>query len=83
LRSLHEHGCRVVVFTTRHYLDVQRWLSRHGLFEYVHEVTDTKPPATVYVDDRAICHRGDFAATLERALGFRPHWEQPVSGTQS
>ena len=40
LRGLHEHGWRVIVFTTRHYLGVQRWLSRHGLFEYVNEITD-------------------------------------------
>jgi selenocysteine lyase/cysteine desulfurase len=83
LRGLHEHGWRIIIFTTRHYLDVQRWLSRHGLFEYVSEITDTKPAATVFVDDRAVCHRGDFAATLEQVLGFTAHWEQPVARSQA
>jgi hypothetical protein len=83
LRGLHEHGWRIVIFTTRHYLDVQRWLSRHGLFEYVNEITDTKPAATVFVDDRAVCHRGDFASTLEQVLGFTAHWEQPAARSQA
>ena len=83
LRALHEHGCRVIVFTTRHYLDAQRWLTQHELFEYVSEVTDTKQPADVFVDDRAICHRGDFAATLDQILGFTAHWEQPVGRSRA
>jgi FMN phosphatase YigB (HAD superfamily) len=82
LRGLHEHGCRIIIFTTRHYLDVQRWLSRHGLFEYVSEITDVKPAATVFVDDRAVCHRGDLASTLEQVLGFSTYWEQPVARSQ-
>jgi cysteine desulfurase / selenocysteine lyase len=83
LRGLHEHGWRIIIFTTRHYLGVQRWLSRHGLFEYVNEITDTKPAATVFVDDRAVCHRGDFASTLEQVLGFTAHWEQPAARSQA
>jgi cysteine desulfurase/selenocysteine lyase len=76
LRTLKEHGCRIVVFTTRHYLGAQRWLAEHDLLQYVSEVTDTKPAADVFVDDRAICHRGDFAATLEQVLGFSAHWQR-------
>jgi len=77
LRSLHERGCRVVVFTTRHYRDAQRWLAEHGLLPYVSEITDSKPAADVFVDDRAVCHHGDFAATLEQVIGFSAHWERP------
>jgi cysteine desulfurase / selenocysteine lyase len=83
LRGLHEHGWRIIVFTTRHYLGVQRWLSRHGLFEYVSEITDIKPAATVFVDDRAVRHRGDFAATLEQVLSFNAHWEEPAARSQA
>lgn len=76
LRSLHEHGCRVIVFTTRHYLGAQRWLAEHDLLGYVAEVTDTKPPADVFVDDRAVCHRGDLGETLAQVLAFRAHWQR-------
>ncbi len=31
--------------------------------------------AHVVVDDRAICFRGDFAATLHAIDGFSAHWE--------
>jgi len=76
LRTLHEHGWQVIVFTTRHYVGARRWLAEHGMLEYVTEITDTKPPADVFVDDRAICHRGDFSETLERVLAFSAHWER-------
>jgi selenocysteine lyase/cysteine desulfurase len=76
LRTLRDQGCRIVVFTTRHYLGAQRWLAEHDLLQYVSEVTDTKPAADVFVDDRAICHRGDFAETIEQVLAFSTHWQR-------
>ena len=75
LESLNARGYRVVVFTVRWAPHVQDWLARHGLAELVSEVTDRKPPAHVYVDDRAVCFEGDFAATLQRIGGFKAHWE--------
>lgn len=44
---------RVVVFTTQPAEKVWEWLRRHGLDQWVDEVTDRKPPAIVYIDDRA------------------------------
>jgi hypothetical protein len=75
LERLNEMGYRVVVFTVRWKPDVEAWLARHGLAELVSEVTDRKPAAHVYVDDRAICFRGDFRAVLEQVGGFKAHWE--------
>ena len=75
LRALSERGFRVVVFTTRWGDDARGWLERHGLARWVAEVTDRKPAAHVFVDDRAVCFRGDFAATLAEIEGFRAHWE--------
>ena len=45
------------------------------LTEYVSMVTDKKPPAFVYIDDRAICFQGDFARTLDQLEAFKAHWE--------
>jgi len=45
-------------------------------------VTDRKPAAHVFVDDRAVCFRGDFDATLRDIDTFSAHWEpvrEPVS----
>jgi cation transport ATPase len=76
LQSLHENGFRIVIFTTRHAEDAKRWLDEHGLTRYVDDVTDRKPAAHVFVDDRAVCFRGDFDATLADVVSFTAHWEQ-------
>lgn len=75
LRNLNEQGFRVVVFTTRWEADARAWLEKHGLACWIAEVTDRKPAAHVFVDDRAVCFRGDFGETLEEILRFRAHWE--------
>jgi hypothetical protein len=75
LRRLDERGFRVVVFTTRWADDARAWLAAHGLDRWVSEVTDRKPAAHVFVDDRAVCFRGDYEETLAAVAGFRAHWE--------
>jgi hypothetical protein len=79
LERLNSLGYRVVVFTTRWPPHVEEWLAKHALSRYVASVTNQKPPAHVFVDDRAICFRGDFGAALEQIVRFRAHWEyRPV-----
>ena len=75
LRSLTERGFDVVIFTTRHSAGVRRWLRTHGLLQYVKAITRRKPPAHVFVDDRAVCFRGKFDEALERIVRFKAHWE--------
>lgn len=75
LEQLRARRFRVVIFTLRWPDDVWRWLREHRLDHLVDEVTDTKPAAHVFIDDRAVCFRGDFAATLEEIDGFAAHWE--------
>ncbi len=76
LAALCAGGYRVVVLTVRWHEWVSKWLQEYGLAEFVDEVTDRKPPAHVYIDDRAICFRGDFAETLEQVRTHRPFWEK-------
>ena len=76
LNALHTSGFRVVVLTVRWHEWVSRWLKEYGLSDFVDEVTDRKPPAHAYVDDRAVCFRGDFGETLQHIIGFRPFWEK-------
>ena len=54
---------RVVVHSTRCRAPegceaIKQWLARHGI--EVDEVCEHKPPAVVYVDDRAVPFRGDW-----------------------
>jgi hypothetical protein len=75
LEALRGRGYRIVIFTTRYEPDVRAWLDTHGLADLVDAVTDRKPAAHVFVDDRAVCFRGDFEATLRDIDAFSAHWE--------
>jgi hypothetical protein len=75
LARLVEHGFDVVVFTTRHPAQVRKWLREHNLLPLISAVTRRKPPAHVFVDDRAVCFTGDFDETLRRVAEFKAHWE--------
>jgi hypothetical protein len=75
LAALVARGFRIVVFTTRYGADVWRWLEEHRLADLVSDVTDRNPAARVFVDDRAVCFRGDFDATLREIERFTAHWE--------
>ena len=68
---------RVVVFTARTNLEgVNNWLSENELEQYVDEVTNIKPPAHVYIDDRAIQFNGDVHDVLKQIIAFKPHWQK-------
>jgi hypothetical protein len=65
---------RVVVYSARCRTPegrraVEQWLARHDI--QVDEVCDYKPPALVYVDDRAIRFRGDWEQALTEIRDFR------------
>ena len=75
LQQLHQRGYQVVIFTVRWKPHVEQWLMDHQLAEFVSDVTDKKLPAHVYVDDRALCFRGDFSEVLAQIQSFRAHWE--------
>lgn len=65
----------VVVFTNRDVDSVWRWLEEYNLVCYVKDVTNVKPRAFVYVDDRACKFVGDYERTLEEVNNFTAHWE--------
>ena len=48
---------------------IEGWLQRHGI--EVDEVAEHKPPAMVYIDDRAIRFQGNWADTLTALQEFR------------
>jgi hypothetical protein len=80
LEGLVSRGFAVVIFTTRYPDDVWKWLDEFDLRRLVHDVTDRKPAAHVFVDDRAVCFRGDFTRTLEEIDTFSAHWENDPQG---
>jgi hypothetical protein len=65
---------RVVVHSARCATDsgyeaVQAWLAKHNI--EIDDVCRYKPPATIYVDDRAIPFRGDWQQTIGDIHDFR------------
>lgn len=66
----------VVVFTATMPLEkAMQWLEENSFSELVDYVTNHKIPASVYIDDRAVTHTGNFVETLQKTLDFKPHWE--------
>ena len=65
---------RVVVFSARSKSEegrhaIEQWLAKHRI--EVDEVCENKPPAFVYVDDRAIHFGGDWMKTIQDINAFR------------
>lgn len=65
----------VIIYTIRKPSSVWHWLEEYNLAVYVHQVTNHKPRAFVYIDDRACKFNGDFDETLEEIDTFTTHWE--------
>lgn len=87
--ELREGGYRVVVVSTRCSGNagmgaVTKYLKENGIV--VDDVLAEKPPAICYIDDRAICFRGDASAIPGQVRSFKT-WlsggkgnEEPVKG---
>lgn len=79
IKELRENGYEVVVVSTRcatveGMTAVETWLSDHGIF--VDGVKAEKPPAIVYIDDRAICFDGNTEKLLEKVKSFKPWYKE-------
>jgi hydroxymethylpyrimidine pyrophosphatase-like HAD family hydrolase len=52
LETLRKEGFEVIIFTTRTYEEIKDWLATHEI--PYDQVTQTKIPALVYIDDRGL-----------------------------
>jgi hypothetical protein len=69
VQDLIDQGAKVVVYSTRAKTYLGRvgmlsWFREHGFPLDADNITNEKPPAIAYVDDRAVEFRGDFAQAL-------------------
>jgi len=62
----------VVILTARDPAAVRAWLRQHH-FPLLH-VTNVKPPAMAYIDDRAVRFQGRWDADLLRQVLADPWW---------
>jgi hypothetical protein len=70
----------IIIHTTREVSSVSRWLDENELGEYITEITNTKPRAVVYLDDRAVNFNGSYLKALEDIYKFKTYWEKLNDG---
>lgn len=75
IQEIRKAGYEVVVVSTRCITEY----GKHMLIKYLEKyeievdgVKKEKPPAIVYVDDRAICFDGDTSTLLQKIKDFKP-----------
>lgn len=84
MKLLQEKGCKVLIHSTRGDEFLRKYCEQFSVpFDYINHRPDKegdnpgKPVAFVYIDDRAICYKGENAETLISEIkNFKPHWEK-------
>lgn len=67
---------RVIIYTSRNVKSVEEWLERYNLSQYISDVTNNKPPAKCYIDDRAVNFDGNYDKCFETVENYLTYWEQ-------
>ena len=75
IQDIRSEGYEVVVVSTRcvsrtGLFEIWKWLEEHDI--QVDDVCAEKPPAIVYIDDRAICFDGKPETLLGKIQAFKP-----------
>lgn len=64
------------LFTTRNLMLSTKWLIKNDLDKFFKDVTNIKIPSFLYIDDRTICFKGNYAETLKEIENFKVYWKQ-------
>ncbi|MFA5000839.1 MAG: hypothetical protein WC531_01260 [Candidatus Paceibacterota bacterium] len=84
IRILKEQGHKIIIYSTRGEEMLKKYCSDNDIpVDYINKNPEKegenpgKPIAYVYVDDRAVCYRGQTAEELvEEILKFKVHWQE-------
>ena len=75
IQELHKSGYNLILFTNRKPLSASKWLIENNLDKYFSDVTNVKPMAVIYIDDRAVKFDGDYNKTLSDIKNFNVYWK--------
>lgn len=65
----------LVLFTTKNLLYSAKWLIKYKLDKYFVNITNTKSPAYLILDDRAICFEGNYDILINKIKNFKVYWK--------
>jgi len=75
IENLFNEEIELYLFTTRNLLLASKWLVENNLDKYFKDITNTKIPAYLYIDDRCIRFDGDYEQTLKEIKSFKVYWK--------
>ena len=76
IQELHNCGYKLILFTNRKPLLASKWLIENDLDKYFIDVTNVKPMAMIYIDDRAINFDGNYNKTIKNIKNFNIYWNK-------
>lgn len=81
LKSIKDAGYDIAVVSSRFSTSAGRscvtsYLKKYDMLKYVDLMCSEKPPAIVYIDDRAICFDGNAKSLLSQIQSFKPWYQK-------
>ena len=81
LKNIKEAGYEVIIVSARCQYQmgadaIHDWLEKYDLRQYIDDIVKEKPPAIVYIDDRAICFDGKPETLLGKIKAFKPWYKK-------
>lgn len=70
LKDLYQNY-NIKIFTTRNKILTVKWLIKNKLDQYIKDVTATKEPAWLHIDDRCVSFNGNYAETTSQINNFK------------
>ena len=74
IKELNKIG-ELYLFTSRNLMLSTKWLIKNKIDKYFKDVTNIKLPSYLYIDDRCVCFKGEYAQTIKEIKEFKIYWK--------